>query len=196
MAIVLELLAAVAFLLESFPQLLAAVLLLVTPAPPGDAIDRPILYAVYADDIMARLMRIHADPGRDGPDGFLVVALRGSAPAYVRCVFADKGTAVQCETAPGAYPPRPDVPQLAVSAATAAALEDSGYRREPTNGRFVFAYEIETAPESGDWGGIVVAVLDTLIDGFGARALSRIEIVAPLAPRRDQAAIDELRRQP
>jgi hypothetical protein len=191
MTIILELLAVL--LLESFPQVLAAVLLLVAPAPPGAEVDRPILYAVYAEDIMARLMRIHADSARDGADGFLVVALRGGAPAYVRCRFADAGTAVHCETAPGTYPPRPDAPPP-MSAATAAALEQVGYVREPANGRFVFAYEIETSPASGDWGGIAVAILDTLIDGFGARALSRIEIVAPLAPRRDQVAIDELRR--
>src|SRR5262245_56499744 len=143
MTIILELLAALAVLLESFPQLLAAVLLFVTPAPPGEEVHRPILYAVYADDIMARLMRIHADPGRDGAEGFLVVALRGSAPAYVRCAFTDKGAAVRCEAAPGAYPPRPDTPQPLVQTAIVGVLEDAGYRREPLHGRFVFTYEIE-----------------------------------------------------
>src|SRR4051812_35450325 len=50
---------------------------------------RPVLYAVYGSDITVRLMRIHAHLGRDGPNGWLVVALRGRRAAYVHCRFAD-----------------------------------------------------------------------------------------------------------
>ncbi|HLA21358.1 MAG TPA: hypothetical protein VJZ74_07850 [Pseudolabrys sp.] len=79
-----------------------------------------------------------------------------------------------------------------VSAATAAGLKKAGYWPD-ASGRALFAYEI--TPDSGVRGGASVAILTPLIDVFGARAGSQIEIIAPLAPERDEAAIRrELRR--
>jgi hypothetical protein len=53
----------------------------------------------------------------------------------------------------------------------------------------VFNYEIGENPDSSVWGGVCAVVLNPLIEVFGARARSKIEIAAPLAPKRDEAAI-------
>ena len=154
-------------------------------------IHRPVLYAVYGSDIMVRLMRIHAHPERDGPDGWLVVALRGRRPAYVRCHFADNDTLI-CEAVVGPYPPKSGKTPI-VPSAVEEGLKKSGYRRD-SSGRALFKYEITA--DSGVWGGASVVVLNPLIDVFGARATSKIDIVAPVAPERDEIAIQrELRRQ-
>jgi hypothetical protein len=156
-------------------------------------IHRPVLYAVYGSDIMVRLMRIHAHPERDGPDGWLVVALRGRKPAYVQCRFADHGALLLCEAVAGAYPPAPGTVPQAPSAETEEGLRKSGYWRD-TGGHALFQYELTA--DSGVWGGASVVILNPLIDVFGARATSRIDIIAPLAPERDEMAIQrELRRR-
>lgn len=155
----------------------------------GD-IHRPVLCAVYGSDIAVRLMRIYAHTGRDGPDGWLVVALRGRRAAYVHCHFADSDTLV-CEAVAGDYPSIPEK-AVALSAATEEGLRNAGYWRD-AGGRALFAYEITF--DSGMWGGASVVILNPLIAVFGARAWSRIDIIAPLAPDRDEAAIRrELRR--
>ena len=125
-------------------------------------------------------------PNAMGPSGVLVVALHGRTPAYVRCVFADNGGTLLCEAVPGTYLPKPGAPPPSIPTATEAALNVAGYRRDPT-GHAVFAYEISL--DSGVWGGAAVVILTPLIDGFGARPGSKIDIVAPLAPERDEAAI-------
>jgi len=156
----------------------------------GD-IHRPVLYAVYGSDVVVRLMRIHAHPQRDGPHGWLVVALHGRRPAYVRCHFADNDT-LMCEAVIGSYPTKPDQAPM-MSTALEEGLRKSGYWRD-ANGRAVFKYEI--TPDSGGWGGASVVILNPLIGVFGARATSKIDILAPLAPERDEAAIQrEMRRQ-
>jgi hypothetical protein len=43
--------------------------------------------------------------------------------------------------------------------------------------------------DSSDWGGASVTILAPLIDAFSAGPGSKIDIVAPLAPERDDAAI-------
>jgi len=148
----------------------------------GADVDRPVLYAVYGNDIMARLARIHAHPERDGPHGMLVVALRGRTPAYVRCAFADNGETLLCDACAGAYPQEPNVPRRPVSAAMEEALKNAGYWLDQASGRFIFNYEIGPNPDSDVWGGVSVAVLKPLIDVFGAHARSRIDITAPLVP--------------
>jgi hypothetical protein len=46
------------------------------------------------------------------------------------------------------------------------------------------------------WGGAAVSILTPLIDIFGARATSRIDVIAPLVPDRDEAAIQrEMQRE-
>jgi hypothetical protein len=172
----------------------AWLLLLMTSFKAGATdVDRPVLYAVYGSDIMERLMRIHKHPERDGPDGTLVVALFGPRPAYIQCRFADEGAKLLCEAFVSVYPPKPRSAASTVSATTAERLKRAGYWPD-VNGRALFAYEITS--DSGIWGGASAVILTPLIDVFGARAGSEIEIIAPLAPERDEAAIlRELRRQ-
>ncbi len=154
-------------------------------------VDRPVLYSVYGSDILVRLQRIHGHPDRDGPNGTLTVTLAGRTPAYVECRFADMGATLVCEAVAGAYPAPPGAAR-AISAASERSLKDAGYRRDAT-GRARFAYAI--TPDSGVWGGAAVVILSPLIDAFGARARSKIDIIAPLAPERDEAAIQrELQR--
>ena len=152
----------------------------------ASGIDRPLLYSVYGNDIQVRLRRIHDHPQRDEPDGSLTVALYGRTPAYVQCRFVDGGKRLVCEIIPGIYPPRQGRMAPTLSAAMVEKLQQAGYRRDDSERR-VFSYEI--TPDSGAWGGASVVILDPLIGVFGARALSRIEIIAPLAPERDEAAI-------
>ena len=155
--------------------------------------DRPVLYAVYGSDIMERLMRIHKHPERDGTDGTLDVALFGPRSAYIQCRFVDKGATLLCEAVAEAYPPKPGAAGPKTSPATAEELKKAGYWPD-VHGRALFAYEITS--DSGVWGGASVVILTPLIDVFDARAVSKIEIIAPLAPERDEAAIlRELRRQ-
>ncbi len=174
------------------PRLQALLLLLVVSFKAGaSGVDRPILYAIYGSDILVRLQRIHGHPDRDGPNGTLTVTLAGRRPAYVECQFVDNGATLMCEAVAGAYPARPGAAP-AVSAATESGLRDAGYRRDAT-GHARFAYAI--TPDSGVWGGAAVTILAPLIDVFGARAGSKIDIIAPLAPERDEAAIQrELQR--
>jgi hypothetical protein len=167
--------------------------LLVSLRGGASGIDRPFLYSVYGNDIQVRLRRIHGHPQRDGPDGTLTVALYGRAPAFVQCRFADGGARLVCEIVPGRYPPKPGRPAPVLSAGMAEKLHQAGYRRDD-GGRLVFSYDI--TPDSGVWGGAAVVILDPLIAVFGARALSRIDIVAPLAPERDEAAIRHHMRGP
>lgn len=155
----------------------------------GGDVDRPVLYAIYGTDIIVRLKRIHAHPERDGPNGWLVVALHGRSPAYVHCRFADSESLL-CETIVGRHP-ESEQPST-VSADIEEGLKRSGYWRG-SSGRALFKYEI--TPDSSVWGGASAVILDPLISVFAARAGSRIEIIAPLASERDEAAIQrELRR--
>jgi hypothetical protein len=173
-------------------RLKAVLVSLLTSASAGASdIDRPVLYSVYGTDIMVRLQRIHDHPNRDGPDGRLAVTLGGRRPAYVECRFVDKGAKLLCEALAGPYPAKPGA-ATAISAAIENGLNNVGYRRDAA-GRALFAYEI--TPHSGVWGGAAVIILLPLIDVFGARAASAIDIIAPLAPMRDEAAIQrELQR--
>lgn len=147
-----------------------------------------MLYAVYGDDIIVRLKRIYTHLERDGPDGSLVVALFGRNEAYVRCAFAENGKFLVCEARPGRAG-QADARPLQVSATIEAALQECGYWRDETSGRFLFRYEIDDDPGDCVWGGVSVALLNPLIDVFGAHVGSKIEIIAPLAPKRDGAAI-------
>jgi hypothetical protein len=159
----------------------------------GDAsgIDRPLLYSVYGNDIQVRLRRIHGHPKRDEPDGTLIAALYGRAPGYVQCRFVDGGKRLACEIISGLYPPTQGQMAPVLSAGMADRLQQAGYRSDDS-GRRVFSYEI--TPDSGVWGGASLVILDPLIGVFGARALSRIDIIAPLAPERDEAAIQHQMR--
>ena len=157
----------------------------------ASGIDRPLLYSVYGNDIQVRLRRIHDHPRRDTPDGSLIVALYGRRPASVQCRFVDGGKRLACEIVPGLYPPKQGRAAPILSAAMVEKLQQAGYRRDDS-GRRVFSYEI--TPDSGAWGGAAVVILDPLIGVFGARALSRIEIIAPLARERDEAAIQRQMR--
>lgn len=166
------------------PRAKAIVLLLLSSLRAGaDERDRPILYLVYGTDILVRLQRIHAHPERDGPEGTLVAALRGRTPAYVQCRFAENGGELRCELVAADYPSRaPGRPRTQID----EKLRRLGYLPD-AGGRLSFRYEI--TEDSGAWGGASVTILRPLIDAFGARATSRIEVIAPLAPERDEAAI-------
>jgi hypothetical protein len=149
--------------------------------------DRPVIYSVYGSDIMVRLARMHAHPERDGPNGTLVVALHGRTPGYVACRFANNGATLLCEARNGRYPPKPGAP--AMTNIIEEGLKKAGYYRD-AQGRALFSYEFTL--ESGVVGGAAIVILVPLIDVFGARAGSRIEIIAPLAPERDEVAIQQM----
>ncbi len=151
----------------------------------GEGLDRVVVHTVYGNDIALRLKRIHAHPERDGFGGGLIVVLYGRTSAHVRCKFVDNGRLLICEARPGRDTDGTDV--LPISTETESALQKVGYYRDPSNGRLLFRYEITT--DSAIWGGASVAILDPLTNVFGARVESKIEIVAPLAPLRDEAAI-------
>lgn len=153
--------------------------------PGGDDLDRPILYGVYGSDIMERLIRIHGHPGRDGPEGTLTTILYGRRPAYIQCRFAENGGKLICEAHVGTFR-QPQGKAPVVDIETEAGLKQAGYWRD-ANGRALFSYEITC--DSGIWGGASVVILPPLIAVFGARLWSKIDIVAPLAPERDEAAI-------
>jgi hypothetical protein len=155
-------------------------------------VDRPIIYSVYGTDIIVRLARMHAHPERDGPNGTLVVALYGRTPGYVACRFSNNGATLLCEACVGRYPPKPGKAAPTISNAIEDGLKKAGYYRD-ADGRAVFRYNITL--DSDVLGGAALAMLKPLIDVFGARASSKITIVAPLAPEYDEAAIErELRR--
>jgi hypothetical protein len=159
--------------------------------PGAKELDRPIIYAVYGSDIIERLMRIHRHPERDGPEGTLTAILYGSRPAHIQCRFVEHGGRLICEAHVGAFP-RPQGVAPAPDAEAEARLKEAGYWRD-ANGRAVFSYKITS--DSGIWGGASVVILNPLIAIFGARLWSRIDIVAPLAPERDQAAIQRESRR-
>jgi len=150
----------------------------------GAGMHRPILLAVYGSDIAWRLRRIQAHAGREGPGGWLVVALHGRRPAYVRGHFADRNTLL-LEAVPGAYPPVAAKTRLRAGVLQ-EELKNAGYWPDG-EGRAVFKYEI--TPDSAVWGGAASAMLHPLIEIFGARATARIDVIAPLVPQRDEAAI-------
>jgi hypothetical protein len=166
------------------PRAKVLVLLLLSSLRVGaEERDRPVLYAVYATDILVRLQRIHAHPDRDGPLGTLVAALRGRTPAYVQCRFADNGGELLCEVVASDYPSR-------APGRSGTEIEEKLWRLgylPGAGGRPLFRYQI--TKDSGIWGGAAVTILKPLIDVFGARATSRIDIIAPLAAERDEAAI-------
>jgi hypothetical protein len=148
-------------------------------------VDRPVLYAVYGTDISVRLARIYSHPERDGPHGTLTVALHGRRSAHIQCRFVDDGAALLCEAMPSGSPLNSD-DAVPVAADVEAGLRKVGYWRDKS-GRALFRHEI--TPDSAVWGGAAVTILAPLIDVFGARAASKIEVIAPLAPERDEAAI-------
>lgn len=152
-------------------------------------IHRAVLYTVYGGDIATRLARIHAHPERDGPNGTLIVALRGRKPAFVRCAFAVNGRTLLCEAFPGEYPPKTDAPPPAISKGLENALRKAGYRCDDS-GRAVATLDVSAG--SSNWGGASVSILAPLIDVFGAGPESKIDIIAPLAPERDEAAIQRM----
>jgi hypothetical protein len=152
-------------------------------------LDQSVILTVYGSDIKERLERIHAHPERDGPNGTLVAALRGRTRAHVRCAFEQGGTMLVCEVRGGLYRREENAQAPSFPAETEVGLKGVGYWRDSTSGRYVFNYEIGENPDSSVWGGVCAVVLNPLIEVFGARARSKIEIAAPLAPKRDEAAI-------
>jgi len=151
----------------------------------GDGLDRLVVQTVYGNDIAERLKRIHAHAERDSPSGTLIVTLYGRKPAHVRCEFTDGGKMLICDVRIGSD--IRTIQGMPIPAEAEVPLRELGYRRDPADGRLLFPYEITT--DSALWGGASVVILDPLIKVFGARAGSKIEIVAPLAPFRDEDAI-------
>lgn len=143
-----------------------------------------ILRTVYGSDIAARLKHIHGFAERDEGNAWLVAALRGRDAGYIHCRFQDRDI-LTCEAVAGPYPPRRGQ-GAALPPAIAEQLKDAGYWPD-ADGRPVFKYEITN--DSCVWGGASWVIMEPLIKVFGARLLSKIDIVAPLAPRRDEAAI-------
>jgi hypothetical protein len=173
------------------PRLKANILLLLFRSQRFDPsrLDQSVMIHVYGSDIKERLARIHAHPERDGPNGTLVVVLHGRTPAHVRCAFEQDGTMLVCEVRGGLYRAGQDAQPPPFSAETEVGLKATGYWRDPASGRYVFDYEVGEDPDRSVWGGACVTILNPLIGVFGAQARSKIEIVAPLAPKRDGMAI-------
>ena len=157
---------------------------------PGVNMHRAVLMSVYGSDIAVRLKRIHAHAERDGPKGWLVAALRGRRPAYVRCRFADADN-LRCEAFEGGFQPNVDQAR-SPPPGLSEALKALGYWPDAV-GRALFDYQITA--DSAVWGGASVVILDPLIGIFGARVPSKIDIIAPLAPDRDEAAIERHLRE-
>jgi len=152
--------------------------------PAGADMHRPIIMSVYGSDIAVRLKRIYRHAERHGPNGWLVVALHGRRPAFVRCQFAPPDK-LMCKVSSGSYPSaggEADRPSPVLT----EALKGVGYWPD-AHGQPVFEYEI--TPDSGVWGGAANVILSSLIEAFHARATSKIDIIAPLAQERDEAAI-------
>jgi hypothetical protein len=171
------------------PRIKAGILLALASLRGGrPALARPVIYLVYGSDIQIRLSRIHAHPERDGPSGALAVRLHSRRPAEVRCAFEQDGAVLACEVIDSLKGNGP-ASHLSESSAIQTALKKSGYYPDAVNGRYVLRYEVGTSPDASTWSGASVAILDPLIAVFGAQALSNIEIVAPLAPKRDEDAI-------
>ena len=81
--------------------------------------------------------------------------------------------------------------QRQAQAAFDSALVKNGFDRD-ASGRLLRDYEIGAEPDRDVWGGAAISILDPLIAVFGARAGSNIEILAPLAPERDIAAMRQM----
>ena len=154
-------------------------------------VERPALYAVYASDVAVRLQSVWTGREVDPASCYIVIAVTDKKAGYITCRLSG-ARELEMEASAGAYPPTSGQPVPYISAKMARALEEHSFYKDQ-HGRFLCRLDIWEDPNPDVWGAASVGIVDCLIDVFGARASSHIEIVAPLAPHRDEAAIRQFR---
>ena len=137
----------------------------------------------YLCPVVDRLERIHAmgDPALHS-DEYLIVAIDGRDETYVQCLFylADGLEKIMCEAASGFYLTKPGQPRTVHLPADAiAALARLGFSTDDSKGNF----RIDVDADPPDFRAIGELILKALHDAYGARAESKLLLVAPYAPK-------------
>ena len=163
--------------------LLSAMLALSTVAAAQDVNSYQKLLGRYLCPVVDRLERIHAmgDPTLHS-DEYLIVAIDGRDETYVQCLFylADKSEKIMCEAASGFYLTKPGQPRTVHLAADAiAALARLGFSTDDSQGNF----RIDLDADPPDFRAIGELILRALHDAYGARAESKLLLIAPYAPK-------------
>jgi hypothetical protein len=134
----------------------------------------------YRCPVVDRLQQIYrAFNSSDPQNWFLIVDFADNPNDYVQCVF-DTRTRMLCEAASGFYDEVASQPRTRwLPADTVAALGRLGFSTDDSAGNFQIWFDVTDPP---DFNHIAEFILKTLHDGYGARADSKLQFNAPLAP--------------
>jgi hypothetical protein len=163
--------------------LLPAMLALSAVAVARDVNSYQKLLSRYLCPVVDRLERVYAmgDPAAHS-DEYLIVAIDGRDETYVQCLFyrTDESEKIMCEAASGFYLTKPGQRRTVRLAADAiAALARLGFSTDDSQGNF----RIDLDADPPDFRAIGELILKALHDAYGARAESKLLLIAPYAPR-------------
>lgn len=138
------------------------------------------LLVQYHCPVVDRLQQIYrAFDSSNPPNWFLIVYFAANSSNYVQCVF-DTRTRMLCEAASGFYDDVASKPRTRwLPADAVAALGRLGFSTDDSAGNFQIWFDVAAPP---DFNRIADFILKTLHDGYGARADTKLEFNAPLAP--------------
>jgi hypothetical protein len=163
-----------------FARALLVVLLLAAPVAAQQLDTFHDLLVQYRCPVVDRLQQIYAGADSSDPQNwFLIVYFAARSNDYVQCVF-DTKTRMLCEASSGFYDNVATqlrtrwLPKDAV-----AALGRFGFSTDDTTGNFQIWFDV---PDPPDFNRIADFILQSLHDGYGARANDDLEFNAPLAP--------------
>jgi hypothetical protein len=165
-----------------FKQALVILAALITPLPIAaqDADAYRDLLTQYRCPVVDRLQQIHrAFDSSDPQNWFLIVYFANETNNYVQCVF-DTRTRMLCEAASGFYDDVASKPRTRwLPTDVVTALGRLGYSTDDSSGNFQIWFDVSDPP---DLNRIADFILKSLYDGYGARADSKLDFNAPLAP--------------
>jgi hypothetical protein len=159
-----------------------ALMALATPlsAVAQDAITYRDLLLQYRCPVVDRLQQIYRAFDTSNPQNwFLIIYFADNSNDYVQCVF-DTRTRMLCEAASGFYDNLANKPRTRwLPPETIAALRQLGFSTDDSAGNFQIWFDVSDPP---DFVRIADFILKTLHDGYGARADTKLDFNAPLAP--------------
>jgi hypothetical protein len=165
-----------------FRRAFAILVALIIPLPVAaqDADSYCDLLAQYRSPVVDRLEQIHRAFNTSNPQNwFLIVYFANDPNDYVQCVF-DTRTRMLCEAASGFYDNVASKPRTRwLPADVVAALGRLGFSTDGSSGNFQIWFGVSDPPNFDQ---IADFILKALYVGYGARANSKLEFNAPLAP--------------
>jgi hypothetical protein len=146
------------------------------------------LLTEYRCPVVDRLERIYeaGNPTLDR-DRFLAITVPQHRNRYVQCIFQEARSKLLCEASSGFYFSKRTEPRtFRLPPSSIDALARLGFSTDDSAGNFQRMIDVGSRP---NFNAMADLILKALHDAYGARAVSRLEINAPFAPRPSSTCI-------